>query len=724
MGIDKLFIAEKPSMGRELAANLNGPRQYHKDYIHCGEDVVIWAYGHILRQKMPDKYDEKYRFWQAENLPIVPHQWELLVDERASAQFGRIAEFVEAARMIVHAGDPDREGQLLIDEILMYLGNTKPVYRILLNALDEKSIRKALVDLRNNESFEPLRDSALARSRADWLMGMNLSRAYTLRARREGHGRVVFPIGRVKTPTLALVVRREREINDFIPKEYFLLKVNFRTANGILPTKWKPREEQIGLDSEGRLIQKYIGEEILRSLEKEPEGRISAHSKQKKSEPAPLPLSLSALQVLAGKMYGYEPQLVLDTAQELYERKLTSYPRSDCDYLPKNQLEDVVAILGHLGAGENQWTAAAQGADSELVSRAWDDGKITAHHAIIPTTVPCPAEKLTATQRNIYYLIARAYIAQFYPLYRYEQTKLTVTAAEEEFTASGRVEIEAGWKALYRKDAKDEDKDGEEEEKGGLPLVSKGEKVIYVDGLLDPKTTKPPQRFTPSTLLEAMKGIHRYVHDESLKKQLRAVAGIGTEATRATIIAELTKRKLLREEGRKKYLYPTEMAYILIDSLPEALTYPDETAKWEERLAEMSEGKDSLESFLADQTEYVTALVAMANDDLNGMGTSDSRVSTAPMCAACGKQMVRRSGKYGAFYGCSGYPNCRHTETIIDNDEMPPDKAREHICPRCGEGKFVKVGNEWRCGNYPACRTISADCDGVPAVIAFRRRNR
>lgn len=669
----RLFIAEKPSMGRELASYLDGKKERHKDYIRCGNDVVTWAYGHILTQYEPGEYDEKYRRWEASDLPIVPRQWKLNVAPDAAGQFKLITRLIDEADEIVHAGDPDREGQLLIDEILAYVGNRKPVHRILLNALDEKSVRKALGSLRNNEDFAPLRDSALARSRADWLMGMNLSRAYTLRARRDGHGRVVFPIGRVKTPTLALVVRREREIEHFVPQEYFLVKVNFAAQEGVFTTKWKPREEQPGLDSEGRLIQRHVGEDLLARLAAQPEGVISDLTRKRKKEPAPLPLSLSALQVLAGKMYGYEPQAVLDAAQSLYERKYTSYPRSDCDYLPKNQLEDVPTILNHLIESSKELGEMAVNADRSIVSRAWNDQKITAHHAIIPTTVPCPQAGLSPIQRDIYFLIARAYIAQFYPDYRYEQTKVVVTAVDEEFTASGRVEIDPGWRVLYRKDsAKDTEEDNEKEESGTLPPLKKGEDVRYQDGLLDPKTTKPPTRFTPATLLEAMKGIHRFVRDESLKKQLRAVAGIGTEATRATIIAELTKRGFMTEKGKKKYLYPTETAYLLIDALPEALTYPDETAKWEERLAEMSEGRDSLKSFLADQTEYVTALVAMANDDLGARGRRPQRSRAVPapnkVCPKCGKPLRLRHGKYGEFYGCSGYPDCRYTESVA----VPP----------------------------------------------------
>jgi len=709
----RLYIAEKPSLGRELAACLPAPHRRHADYIETAGGVVTWAYGHILTQWEPSRYDARYRRWTAEDLPIVPPQWRLEVAQAARDQFARIRELLQAADEVVHAGDPDREGQLLIDEILEYLHNTKPVYRILLNALDEKSIRAALDELRDNNDFAPLRDSALARSRADWLMGMNLSRAYTLRVRRQGNPKVVLPVGRVKTPTLALVVRREREIAGFTPEEYYLVKARFAATDGEFVAKWKPAADAPGLDSENRLRQKYLAEELAARLDAAGTGVVSAHSKRRKQEPAPLPLSLSALQVLAGKRYGYEPDAVLAAAQTLYERKWTTYPRSDCEYLPENQWADREAILGHLAQSFAPLAQMAAQADTALKSRAWNDKKITAHHAIIPTTVPCPTATLTPIQRDIYALIARAYVAQFYPPYIYEQTKIEITAAEELFTASGRVECSAGWRELYRQE-KQEQSEADGDDAGEVfPPLAKGDTVRYCDLQIEPKMTKPPSRFTASTLLEAMKGIHRYVRDERLKKQLRAVAGIGTEATRATIIAELTARRLMVAKGKKKYLYPTETAYLLIDALPTALTYPDETAKWEERLALIGTGDDTLEAFLRDQTEYVTDLVTMANDDIAH--------AAALSCPVCGKALRLRTGKFGAFYGCSGYPACRHTQPVAEAvpEEAPPpqDAPRsEAVCPRCRRGVFVRRGREWVCEHYPACRTVAADCDGRPAV--------
>lgn len=707
----KLFIAEKPSMARELAKCLPEPHRRGNGCIRTGGGIVTWAYGHVLQQAEPQDYDPKYKRWKAEDLPIIPTEWKLLISPASKEQFHIIEGLISSPDVdaIVNAGDPDREGQLLIDEILDYVGNEKPVERILLNALDEKSIHESLGDLRSNGDFVHLKDSALARSRADWLIGMNLSRAYTLSARRQGH-RVVFPIGRVKTPTLALVVRRQRELDDFVPVTYYVVKADFEHKNGLIRAQWQPKDTQAGLDSEGRCIKEEAAKDILSRLAADPDGTIVENKKSKKKEPQRLPLSLSSLQVLAGKRYGYTPQQVLDTAQTLYERKLTTYPRSDCEYLPLNQRKDVPRILANIAAipaGKlPEWAA---GADGKIKSRAWNDSKITAHHAIIPTTVPCPFDKLTAVQQRIYYLIAQAYLAQFYPIHEYDQTRITIDCADETFVAHGKAVTVLGWKALYQSDKNEDD-----EEKGELPVVRKGDAVHYRNGQVDKKATKPPPRFTPSTLLAAMKEIYKYVKDDSLKKKLKEVQGIGTEATRATIIQELIQRKFLTAEGKKKYLKPTDNAYLLVDALPDEMLYPDETAIWEERLYQMSLGKDNLEAFLRDQLDFLKALVTAA-------GGGVMKAEGAKACPECGSPMVKRHGKYGDFYGCSNYPKCRHTEPIAGEGKGGEGKPSPYPCPRCKKGTFQKrngpYGVFWVCSGE-TCNTKCADVDGVPSLYA------
>jgi DNA topoisomerase III len=703
----RLYIAEKPSMGAELAKCLPGPISRKDGFINTGGGVVTWGYGHILRQAEPGEYDTKYEKWRMEHLPIIPAEWKLFVANSCKKQFDVIQKLLAEASEIVHAGDPDREGQLLIDEVLDYLKNEKPVHRVLLNALDEKSIKRAIANLRDNQDFFHLKQSALARSRADWLIGMNLSRAYTLAAQKAGH-RMTLPVGRVKTPTLALVVRREREIEGFQLADYFTLKADFRHENGIFTAYWKPKDDQLGLDTEGRLADKAVAQALLEALGAATElGRIELCETTEKKEPQRLPYSLSTLQVLAGKKFGYDPQTVLDTAQKLYERKLTSYPRSDCEFLPETQHSDAMAILENLrGIGQQELAAWAGEADAETKSRAWNDKKITAHHAIIPTSEKCNFTTLSDVEKNIYFLIAQAYIAQFYPIHVYKQTRVEVRHAEETFTASGRIVTEAGWKELFGA----ETEDNKEEDSGTLPAMQKGDEAAYIKATAEKKSTKPPPRFTAATLLAAMKEIHKYVKNPDLKKQLKDVAGIGTEATRATIIKELIDRGFLKEEKKKKYLCPTESAYLLIDALPDEMTYPDSTAIWEHILHRMASGDERLDSFLEQQAQFTADLCGRVND-------VNMPLKGEHPCPQCGKGVLQsRNGKNGKFWGCSRYPECKAGYNDTNGEPAKP----AHICPRCKQGDLRlrngKNGAFWGCVKYPACTATFPDKDGSPQL--------
>lgn len=653
----RLYIAEKPSVARELAAVL-GRTAAKTGYIETKGGVVTWLFGHVLRQAEPDEYDEKYKRWNIEDLPIIPQKWRLFVSESAAMQFNVVKELVSKADEIVHAGDPDREGQLLVDEVLEYLNCKKPTKRILLNALDEESIKDANVNLKENKDFRPLMLSALARARADWLIGMNLSRAYTLAARKAGYEDLTLPIGRVKTPTLALVVRREREIANFKPTKHYIIKAVFLKKNAKFTAKWRPSDEMKGIDSEGRLIDKAVVKEKEEDFKKEPnEGKIVLYEKKKKKELVPLPFSLSSLQVMAGKRFGYAPQLVLDTAQKLYEKKLTTYPRSDSEYLPENQFKDAKYILDNLSQISEEFALWTQNANVKLKSRAWNDKKVSAHHAIIPTKVKANFNSLTETEQNVYFLIARQYIAQFYPEHTYYATKLEIEYHGEIFTATGNTEIDTAWKALYKVTKKEA-----EDENEALPVMKKNDKVTFESSKTEEKTTKPPARFKASTLLAAMKGIHAYVKDESLKKQLKSVYGIGTEATRATIIDELIKRGFMDEKEKSKELTPTKKAELMIDLMPDDMTYPDKTAIWEEYLGQMANNKGTLESFINEQIDFIKDLIKKSKE------MKIKPVGKYP--CPCGEgSLIKRKGKNGYFWGCSNYPACR--TTAEDKDGAP-----------------------------------------------------
>ena len=646
----RLFIAEKPSLGRAIAAGLGGGKE--KDgAIYLGSDIVTWCFGHILEQCSPEDYDEKYKRWRIEDLPILPETWKNKVKPDAKKQYLLIKKLVHDADEIVNAGDPDREGQLLVDEVLadlQILKGSKPIRRILLNALDEKSVREALGQLRSNQEFVGLRNSALARSRADWLIGMNLSRIYTIRAREAGYQNAVS-VGRVQTPTMGLVVRREIEIKRFRPTTFFIPRILWQHAAGSFLAKWKPREME-GVDEEGRIVSRATAEQILAAVSNS-SAQIRSMEQKKGTSQQRLPYSLSALQIDAGKIYGYAPQEVLDTQQSLYEKKLTSYPRSDCDYLPENQLADKDTILDHLAALGADFSPFAANADRSIKSRAWNDAKISAHHAIIPTTLRPDYAALTDKEKNLYALIAKSYIAQFYPAQEFLTTKIEVAAGAEIFTASGKVILQDGWRAIYQKEKSSSEDDADEAQ--NLPSVHEGDPVTYQDGQVQEGVTKPPARFTPATLLKAMKEIHKYVKDQSLKEQLKECAGIGTEATRASIIETLQKREYIRLE--KKQLVPTDLGISLCKILPDKILFPDITAQWEFDLDRISSGSISIKDFFAQQEIYLYELLE------NAKTATIAPPKNSVMCPTCGKAMRRMKSAKGYFWGCTGYPECKNT---------------------------------------------------------------
>ena len=668
----KLFIAEKPSLARAIAAGIGvGKKSDGYISLNDGNEIVTWCFGHLLEQLNPDEYDAKYQRWCLEDLPIIPSKWKLKVKKEATKQFRIIRELINKATTVVNAGDPDREGQLLVDEVLEYIGNKKPVQRILLNALDEKSVRQSLNNLRSNDDFQGLSRAALGRSRADWLIGMNLSRAYTIKARQAGYETV--SVGRVMTPTMALVVRREEEIKKFKSVTYYVVKAIFLNNHGEIPTTWQMSDTVASLDSEGRLLDLKVAEKLIEKLnDLSNQGKIISVEEKNKTEQQRLPYSLSTLQIEAGKRYGYSPQIVLDTMQTLYEKKLTTYPRSDCEYLPENQFADSKEILGHLQELPNkEFAAQVRNADTSIRSKAWNDAKITAHHAIIPTRVKADFEKLTTVEQNLYEMVSQAYLAQFYPAHEYKSTKVIISFASEKFIGKGKLVTKLGWKAIYKNVVQEES----DEQETDLPLIREGEMVKYVSGNILEKKTKPPIRFSPSTLLQAMKEIYKYVKDDKLKSELKECSGIGTEATRAGIIEKLQTYGFLKLTG--KYFEVTEKAKMAVSILPEEMIYPDTTAKWERELEAVATGRENYEEFYQSQLQGLTVLLDKAREAK--IKPSENSV----LCPTCGKVMVRRKGKNGYFWSCVAYPECRTTARDnngkADFTKMVRKPAQTHI---------------------------------------------
>lgn len=695
-----LYIAEKPDIGRALAAYLwpDGANK-QKGFIEQGDVCVTWAFGHILGLAQPSAYGEEYKEWR--NYPIVPKLWKLHPAEGCREQLSIIKGLLKEADSVVHAGDPDREGQLLIDEILLYLGYKGPVKRILIQAKDTASLKRAFAAIDDNNKYRNLYVAGVARERADWLIGMNLTRAYTIRARKYGYD-ATLRIGRVKVPTLALVVQREKEIARFKSVQHYTLQGTFIKDGITFQAVWQPAEKL--QDADSHVLNQNIVQAIHSKLQG---GSVTVESVEAKEvcKAAPLPYSLDTLQAEANQQLGLSPKAVLQLVQNLYEKKLVSYPRSDCNYLPVSQHEDAAAILAILSVpGIDQ-------ADVSKKGRAFNDAKITAHHAIVPTTIK--AEGLTKDEAAIYTMIAKRYVMQFLPYFTYQEVRFTLLTSGERFAGSGKLIYEAGWKTYQKAEKKRED--GENLQ---LPQLAKGNIVEAKDYILKAKKTTSPKRFTEGTLLSAMANIWRYMApDNPNRDKLKEVKGIGTPATRDTIIAELLATTLkgkpvepcLKKKGKE--LQPTDFGRMLVENVNPSLTVPDTTAEMEYQLTEIAQGKCKLSNYL---DEVITMLhKSIQHAEQHAFPAPDKK--DKPLCPVCkaGCLVRRYSPKTQKYFHICSDPSCVSPSTgrklfYDDNNGKP----MVELCPTCGDVlvHFIKPDRAfWLCAK---CDRFYSDIGG------------
>jgi len=610
----RLIIAEKPSLARAIADALPGASRKQEGAIVAGDTTVTWCLGHLLEQAPPDAYDPALKQWRLDALPILPQRWKLTPRPKARGQLAVIRRLLKQADEVVHAGDPDREGQLLVQEVIEHLGWKGRVSRLLVSDLNRPAVQRALARLEDNARYQPLYRAAESRARADWLYGINLTRAWTLTGRQAGHDGVLS-VGRVQTPVLGLVVRRDNEIRDFVPRPFFVLWADLAVAQGQLRAWWVPGERH-PLDDQGRLLERAPAAALAERLPGA-EGRLTRLQSQEKRQAAPLPYSLSALQVDAARRFGLSAKAVLDTCQALYERhQLITYPRSDCRYLPEEHLASARATLeGACGGDETlrEWLA---GADFTRRSRAWNDKQVGAHHALAPTGRAMDPTRLSATEAKVFRLIARNVLAQFYPALATREVKAEFTLLEETFRARGQAILDPGWKPLFTT----------REEAPPLPPLTEGEGCRVLEAGVEDRETRPPEPFTDASLIKAMMNIARYVEDPAVRRTLREHDGLGTEATRAGIIETLVARGYLVR--RAKALRATRLGSALIASLPEAVGRPERTALWEQRLAAIAEQE-------AEPAPFLAALVA----DLRGLlGSADARRLQEALANARGEE--------------------------------------------------------------------------------------
>ncbi|MCS6096898.1 DNA topoisomerase III [Shewanella baltica] len=630
-----LYIAEKPSLGRAIADVLPKPHKKGDGFIEAANgDCVSWCVGHLLEQAEPDAYNPEFKSWKFEHLPIVPDKWQLKPKAATRSQLTVLKRLVKQANTLVNAGDPDREGQLLVDEVIAYLGVTgdklHQTQRLLISDLNPQAVKRALTQLRSNREFIPLSTSALARSRADWLYGMNMTRAYTIQGKKVGY-QGVLSVGRVQTPLLGLVVRRDEEIANFQSKPFYEVLAHLATEKQeAFSAKWQPSEAcQPYMDEEGRVLARGLAQNVVSRISDKPALVTQLVAKDKKQNP-PLPYSLSALQIDAAKRFGMSAKDVLDTCQSLYERhKLITYPRSDSRYLPVEQHSLAPSVLKAISSGAAELLQGADAPDPRLKSKAWDDKKVDAHHAIVPTEKTANLSSLSQRERQLYLHVARQYLAQFYPAYCYSETTVQVTIEGGLFNTKARQDKSLGWKQLFARQEphgskasgnksteESAGKDDEENDEfiGQLPPLKLGQALHCTRGELLEKNTQPPKAFTDATLLGAMTGISRYVTDPEIRKILKETDGLGTEATRAGIIELLFKRGFLQRLG--KSIVSTDVGNGLINSLPASATTPDMTALWEASLNGICHKETSYQAFMQPLLGTLSTLIQNAGAQL------------------------------------------------------------------------------------------------------------
>uniref|UniRef100_UPI00053F183D DNA topoisomerase III n=1 Tax=Pseudomonas aeruginosa TaxID=287 RepID=UPI00053F183D len=497
--------------------------------------------------------------------------------------------------------------------------------------------------------------SALARSRADWLIGMNLSRLFTLLGRQAGYNGVLS-VGRVQTPTLKLVVDRDREIARFVSVPFWAIEVALSHAGQTFVASWTP--PQGSTDEAGRCLQQPLAQQAAERLRAAGTAQVLSVETERVREGPPLPFDLGTLQEVCSKQLGLDVQETLDIAQALYEtHKATTYPRSDSGYLPESMLAEVPAVLDSLVKTDSSLRPLIDRLDRQQRSRAWNDGKVTAHHGIIPTLEPANLSAMTDKELAVYRLIRAHYLAQFLPHHEFDRTVAQLTFGGQSLVAVGKQIATAGWRQVLAAPALD-DTDGEDARRGQvLPALKAGDACQVGEVELKALKTLPPKPYTQGELVKAMKGVAKLVTDPRLKQKLKDTTGIGTEATRANIISGLLARGCLLKKGRA--IRASDAAFTLIDAVPAAIADPGTTAVWEQALDMIEAGQMTLDTFIAKQSSWVAQLVQQYRS-----ATLAIKLPPAPNCPQCGAPMRQRSGKSGAFWSCSRYPDCKGTQPV------------------------------------------------------------
>jgi len=727
---ETLVIAEKPELARAIAKGLGGGTS-RDGFIDCGDHYVTWAIGHMLSYQRPD--------WEKgttlANLPVLydPKAWPRVGKPKTDKQLATINRLLKLAKNVVHAGDPDEEGQLIVDEILQEAGSRHPCKRLLINDMNDKIVKRALATMKDNSEYKGLSDSADARSLCDLIYGVNITRACTIAARNDGHD-MMLTVGRVQTPILGLVVRRQREFEAHKKAFYWNVVGTFEINGASFPARYVVKDGD-PVDEKGRINDEGAAKAIAAAVKGKPAQLVGAKTTSKETPP-PLPYNLLKLQADASRKFNMKPDQTLDVTQALREKhKLITYNRSDSQYLNDEQHGDAAGVLSAIAQTAPALGGAARKGDSSIKGKAFNSAKVSAHHAIIPTEATADFSKLTDAEQKIYMLIARSYIAQFWPNHKYDQTDLTIDCEGRRFVTKSNVTTEEGWRALYRNDVDNEetaaDPDAIEVDLRTLKAGASG-KCSNCES--QKKETQPAPLYTIATLLVELTRIAKHIKDDRLRKLLIEKdkekagehGGIGTAATRDKIIAKLYDVGYLTD--RKKSIIATPAGHAFYDALPDEAKFPDITALWHEQQKEIVAGRRSKDVLVADVIEYVREQIAKLR--ANGLGLA---IDT-PKCPRCTKPLRKFKGAKGAFWSCTGRDDgCKFT---TDDKKGKPDfdkrpsfaVSTEHKCKSCGKGLVRRPSAKdktkfwWSCSGYPTCTQTYFDQNGAPD-FAPKERN-
>ena len=682
-------IAEKPSVAKDIARIL-GATTSHNGYMEGNGFQVTWTFGHLCTLKEPNDYTENWKHWSLSALPMIPPRFgiKLIDDDGIKRQFSVIERLMQAADCIVNCGDAGQEGELIQRWVMQKAQAKCPVKRLWISSMTDEAIREGFNSLKDQSEYQPLYVAGLSRAIGDWLLGMNATRLYTL---KYGQNRQVLSIGRVQTPTLALIVNRQKEIDSFEPEPYWVLSTIYR--------------DTLFTATKGKFTTKEEGEQAFATIADKP-FEVTNVSKKNGNEAPPRLFDLTSLQVECNRKFSYSAEMTLNLIQSLYERKLTTYPRVDTQFLSDDIYPKCAGILTGM-RGYEQYIQPLAGKKLPKSKRVFDTSKVTDHHAIIPTGVPASA--LSDMERNVYDLIARRFIAVFYPDCKFSTTTVLGKVEDVEFKVSGKEILEPGWRTIYAQQqtstpqpnnpqpSSSEDDDKRDEERT-LPTFVKGESGPHTPTLTE-KWTTPPKYYTEATLLRAMETAGKFVDDETLRAALKE-NGIGRPSSRAGIIETLFKRHYIRRE--RKNLIATATGIELIDIIHEELLKSCElTGIWEKKLRDIEHKKYEAADFINELKQQVTEIVydvLRDNSNRRVTITTDEDLKKAKKKKTAAPK--KAAAKSAATSSTASTKNAAASPQPATSEPSPDDSIIGTTCPVCGKGTIIKGKTAYGCSNW------------------------